>query len=85
MKKKTKLNWKNIGKVIVFIICLGFIMYDFYMLMIYPFMSGRLVSWTLIGFITFAAALWIMVAIYQEFDEQTKNVSNTGTVKHKIK
>lgn len=82
MKKKTKLNWRNISKVIVFVICLGFIMYDFYMLMIYPLITGQMISWTMIGFISFVAALFMLVSIYEDFKEETKNVSNTGTVKH---
>lgn len=85
MKKKTKLNWRNISKIIVFVICLGFIMYDFYMLMIYPLITGQMISWTMIGFISFVAALFMLVSIYEDFKEETKNVSNTGTVKHKIK
>ena len=82
MKKKTKLNWRNISKVIVFVICLGFVMYDFYMLMIYPIFTGQLVGWTMIGFISFVAALFMLVSIYEDFKEETKNVSNTGNVKH---
>ena len=82
MKKKTKLNWRNISKIIVFVICLGFIMYDFYMLMIYPLITGQMISWTMIGFISFVAALFMLVSIYEDFKEETKNVSNTGTVKH---
>lgn len=82
MEKKTKLNWRNISKIIVFIICLGFIMYDFYMLMIYPLITGQMVGWTMIGFISFVAALFMLVSIYEDFKEETKNVSNTGTVKH---
>ena len=85
MKKKTKLNWRNISKVIVFVICLGFIMYDFYMLMIYPLITGQMISWTMIGFISFVAALFMLVSIYEDFKEETKNVSNTGTVRHNNK
>ena len=85
MKKKTKLNWRNISKIIVFVICLGFIMYDFYMLMIYPIFTGQMVGWTMIGFISFVAALFMLVSIYEDFKEETKNVSNIGPVKHKIK
>ena len=85
MEKKTRLNWRNISKVIVFVICLGFIGYDFYMLMIYPIFTGQLVGWTMIGFISFVAALFMLVSIYEDFKEETKNVSNTGTVKHKTK
>lgn len=85
MKKKTKLNWRNISKVIVFVICLGFIMYDFYMLMIYPMFTGQMVGWTMIGFISFVAALFMLVSIYEDFKEETKNVSNTGTVRHNNK
>ena len=72
MKKKTKLNWRNISKVIVFVICLGFIMYDFYMLMIYPMFTGQMVGWTMIGFISFVAALFMLVSIYEDFKEETK-------------
>ena len=85
MKKKTKLNWRNISKVIVFVICLGFIMYDFYMLMIYPMFTGQMVGWTMIGFISFVAALFMLVSIYEDFKEETKNVSNNGTVRHNNK
>ena len=85
MKKQTKLNWRNISKVIVFVICLGCIMYDFYMLMIYPLITGQMISWTMIGFISFVAALFMLVSIYEDFKEETKSVSNTGNVKHKTK
>lgn len=75
---KTKLKWKNILKLIVFIVSVGIIIYDLFMLLIYPFISGTLTSWTLFGFITFIVAVYLSVDIY----EQIKNVSNTGTVKH---
>lgn len=85
MKKKIRLNWKNIGKVIIFIICFGFVMYDFYMLGIYPILTGKLVGWTMMGFMSFVTALIMLASIYEDFKEETKNVSNTGTVKHKTK
>ena len=85
MKQKTKLKWKNIGKLVLFMVCLGIVMYDFYMVMIYPTITGNLVCWTMVGFISFIVTLFILVSIYEDFKEETKNVSNTGTVKHKNK
>ena len=82
MRRRIKLKWKNIGKAVIFLFCLGFIIYDLYMLLFYPFISKRLMEWTFFGFITFIGAFWLMTYIFQDFERQIKNVSNTGTVKH---
>ena len=76
-----KINYKNVFKLIIFVICLGIIVYDLYMLIIYPLISGVLTGWTLFGFTSFVASIYICVDIY----DQIKNVSNTGTVKHTTK
>ena len=76
-----KINYKNIFKLIIFVICAGIILYDLYMLIIYPLVSGVLTGWTLFGFTSFIVSVYICVDIY----DQIKNVSNTGTVKHKNK
>lgn len=78
---KTKINCKNVFKLLIFVICSGTIIYDLYMLLIYPLLFDKLTGWTLYGFISFVVSIYICIDIYK----QIKNVSNTGTVKHKNK
>lgn len=76
---KTKINYKNVLKLAIFVICVGIILYDLYMILIYPLVSGVLTTWTMFGFISFIVSIYICIDIYS----QIKNVSNTGIVKHK--
>lgn len=78
---KTKINYKNVLKLILFVLSGLLITYDLFMLTIYPFISGKITTFTMFGLITFILAVFIFCDIYN----QIKNVSNTGTVKHKNK
>lgn len=69
--KKTKLKLKNVFKLIALVSCLGIIIYDLYMLLIYPMISGSLTSWSTFGFVTFIISLIISLDII----EQIKSVS----------
>lgn len=51
--------------------CLGLIIYDLYMILIYPIVNKVLVNWTMFGFLTFALAVIISLNII----EQIKSVS----------
>ena len=75
---KTKINYKNVLKLVILIFCLGVINHDMYMLLIYPLISKTLTQFTLYGFLTFVLSIHISLNIFY----QIKNVSNTGTVKH---
>jgi hypothetical protein len=75
---KTKINYKNVLKLVILIFCLGVIIHDMYMLLIYPLISKTLTQFTLYGFLTFVLSIHISLNIFY----QIKNVSNTGTVKH---
>lgn len=75
---KTKSNYKNVLKLVILIFCLGVIIHDMYMLLIYPLISKTLTQFTLYGFLTFVLSIHISLNIFY----QIKNVSNTGTVKH---
>lgn len=75
---KTKINYKNVLKLVILIFCLGVIIHDMYMLLIYPLISMTLTQFTLYGFLTFVLSIHISLNIFY----QIKNVSNTGTVKH---
>ena len=76
MKKRIK--WNNVCKLVLLGICLSIILYDMCNLLIIPFFTKALTSWTCLGFITFILAINVSVNIC----EQIKSVSNTGTVKH---
>lgn len=69
--KKTKIKVINIFKLIILAACLGLIIYDLYMLLIYPIITKVLTSWTMYGFLTFVLAVIISLNII----EQIKSVS----------
>lgn len=69
--KKTKIKVINIFKLIILAACLGLIIYDLYMLLIYPIITKVLTSWTMYGFLTFVLAVIINLNII----EQIKSVS----------
>lgn len=72
--KKKKIKWGNVGKAIIFLFCIGLILHDFYMLTIHSFVTGQYCGWTWLGFITFWIAVMTAEAIYEDFEEQTKNI-----------
>ena len=69
--EKTKIKVINIFKLIILAACLGLIIYDLYMILIYPIVNKVLVNWTMFGFLTFALAVIISLNII----EQIKSVS----------
>ena len=69
--KKKKIKVINIFKLIILTACLGLIIYDLYMLLVYPIITKVLTSWTMYGFLTFALAVIISLNII----EQIKSVS----------
>lgn len=74
-----KINYKNLFKFILFVLSGLLIVYDLFMLTIYPFISSKVTTFTMFGLITFILSVFIFCDIYN----QIKNVSNTGIVKHK--
>lgn len=69
--KKKKIKVINIFKLIILAACLGLIIYDLYMILIYPIVNKVLVNWTMFGFLTFSLAVIISLNII----EQIKSVS----------
>lgn len=74
-----KINYKNLFKLILFVLSGLLIAYDLFILTIYPFISSKVTTFTMFGLITFILSVFIFCDIYN----QIKNVSNTGIVKHK--
>lgn len=69
--KKKKVRVINVLKLVILTACLGLIIYDLYMLLIYPIITKVLTSWTMYGFLTFVLAVIISLNI----TEQIKSVS----------
>ena len=69
--KKKKIRVINVLKLVILTACLGLIIYDLYMLLIYPIITKVLTSWTMYGFLTFVLAVIISLNII----EQIKSVS----------
>lgn len=69
--KKKKVRVINVLKLVILTACLGLIIYDLYMILIYPIVNKVLTSWTMYGFLTFALAVIISLNII----EQIKSVS----------
>ena len=76
-RKKLKIKWKNVVKLIVFIFCISMIFHDLFMLTIGSWISGNLYSWTWFGFITFLLFCSIACMIYADFEEQIEKTQAT--------
>lgn len=83
--KKRKINWINVIKAVVFIFCISMIIHDIFMLTVYGWITGNLYGWSWFGFLTFILFCSIACIIYEDFDEQIKKTSNTGTIRRQYK
>lgn len=61
-----KINKKNVAKLIVLIGSLGIVIYDLFMILIYPIITGELTGWTNLGFATFIISLIISISIIEQ-------------------
>ncbi len=66
--KKRKIKWGNVFKAIILLNCIGLVIHDFY------YITIKLYSWTWLGFITFILATVVGIVIYDDFEEQIKNI-----------
>lgn len=71
--KKVKIKWLNVGKLILFIFCIGNISHDLYMVTLYSYISGSMYGWSSYGFLTFILFCIVAIVIYEDFEEQTKS------------
>ena len=73
-KKRVKIKWLNVIKLIIFIFCVYMILHDLYMITISSWITGKMCSWTWLGFMTFILFIIIAGAIYDDFEEQIKSI-----------
>ena len=69
-----KIKWINVIKAVVFLFCIVMILHDLYMLTFASWISGELYGWTWYGLLTFILFCSIAGMIYDDFEEQIKNI-----------
>lgn len=70
MKKRIK--WGNIIKTIIFLFSLFIVINDIYIMFISQYFTGKLATWTYIGFITFAFSLYYVMSFIEDFKEEMR-------------
>lgn len=73
-KKKIKIKWLNIIKLISFIFCVYMILHDLYMITIHSYVTGNMYNWSWLGLLTFILFCSIAEIIYNDFKEQLKSI-----------
>ncbi len=73
MKKRQKIKWRNLFKIIVLMICISVIVHDFYMMTIYSWMHKTTMGWTLYGGFTFMLCGFISEYLFDDLFGEEKN------------
>lgn len=68
--KRIKIKWKNVALAIVFLICAYVVLHDMFMLTIYSWITGQMVGWTWLGFLTFILAIAVGGEIFEYFEDE---------------
>ena len=68
-----KINWINVSKLVMFLISIGVILHDLYMVTLHGYITGHQYGWTWLGFGTFILFCMIAGLIYEDFEEQIKS------------
>jgi len=74
-----KVKWLNVIKLLVLIVCLGVVIHDLYMVIVYPLITSNLVGWTYWGLFTFFISLCFAYEICEDFKEEIKK---SGDITH---
>lgn len=76
-----KIKWENVIKSGVLLICLSVMLHDMFYL-IYGVVTRESIGFTTFGFITFLLITGIASTLFDDLEEQIKNVENICTVNH---
>ena len=76
-----KIKWKNVIKSGVLLICLSVMLHDMFNLM-YGVITGYSIGFTNFGWVTFLLITGIASTLFDDLEEQIKNVDNICTVNH---
>ena len=80
-----RIKWGNVIKGLVFVFCIGIVLYDAYMLTIGSWVSGGMYGFTWLGLITFILFLAIAGSIYDDFEMELEKVSYAHNTRHQYK
>lgn len=79
MKKKNKLKWENVAKLLMLIISLIVVLHDSYLIIFKSY------QWTWLGVATFMIFTYVFVSIVYDFYEQIKSMPEAYKPKHTCK
>lgn len=74
-----RIKWKNVIKSGVLLICLSVMLHDMGTIL-YGVITGQSIGFTHFGFITFLFITGIASTLFDDLEEQIKNVANLETV-----
>lgn len=69
-RKKLKIKWGNIALLGVLLLCAYIVIHDMFMLTIYSWITGQMLGWTWLGFITFIISFAVSGEIIEYFYEE---------------
>lgn len=69
-KKKNKIKWKNVALLIALLLCAILVIHDIYIIIIQPWINGKMAGWTWFGFGTFILAFVIGGTIIDYFNDE---------------
>lgn len=78
-KKKIKIKWVNVIKLIALIFCISMILYNLYMLTIYSWATKKILGFSWFGLITFILYCGWSFQICLDFKEEMEKTQVTGT------
>ena len=67
-----RIKWNNVLKTILFLVALYIVIYDFYYIVISPFVTSYITTWSWIGIITNFASLYYVIEYTIDFNKQMK-------------
>lgn len=68
--KKLKIKWLNVGLLIILILCAALVLHDLYIIVIQPWINGKMAGWTWFGLFIFIGAFFIGGAIIEYFIDE---------------
>lgn len=68
--KKIKIKWKNVVLLTTLLLCAILVIHDLYIIVIQPWINGKMAGWTWFGFGTFILAFVIGGAIIDYLNDE---------------
>lgn len=82
-RKKAKLKWKNLFKLLLFITLIMIILHDFYIISINSWITGKQATMTVFGLLTGAVNCFVAAVLYEDLEEELRKNSKKKTTPYR--